>query len=152
MAQLPLQDPPAGDPAAISTGAGGVPSGRFLWPIVIATVIFIASSRSYVATPGITRIDDKFGHFAVYGLFATLVCRIGHGWRAALWAVVIASAYGVSDEWHQSFVPGRSSEVADWMADTIGGVIAVTLYCGWNTYRRLLETPLWRRGKQTAKP
>jgi len=30
------------------------------------------------------------------------------------------SLYGLSDEWHQSFVVGRESDTADWVADTIG--------------------------------
>ena len=37
-------------------------------------------------------------------------------------------AYGASDEWHQSFVPGRSVDVADWIADAIGVVVGVLFY------------------------
>lgn len=91
------------------------------------------------------RYEDKIAHFAVYGLLATLICRAGKGWRAAAWAVVLASAYGLSDEFHQSFVPGRSPEVMDWVADTTGALLAVVLYTGWARYRNLLEYPLWRR-------
>src|SRR5690348_17139558 len=69
------------------------------WPLLIAAVIFLASSRSHVATPGLTRIDDKFAHFGVYGLLATLVCRMGSGWRGAIIALFAASLYGASDEW-----------------------------------------------------
>ena len=49
--------------------------------------------------------------------------------------VLFALAYGISDEIHQVFVPGRSPDVADVVADT-GGAIAVQLVlCGW----------LWRK-------
>ncbi|MCX6954305.1 MAG: VanZ family protein [Verrucomicrobia bacterium] len=81
----------------------------------------------------------------MYGLLGTLLCRIGRDWRAGLWAVLAASAYGVSDEFHQSFVPGRSVEVADWMADTLGAALAVSAYWGWAGYRRALEWTIWPR-------
>ena len=122
-----------------------------MWAVTIAALIFIASSRPYVASPGITRIDDKLSHFAVYGLLGTLVCRLGPGRRAAIRALILVSAYGASDEWHQSFVPGRASEVEDWIADTLGGAVAVSLYVWWSWYRHLLETPLWRRERRIEK-
>lgn len=119
--------------------------------MAIAALIFFASSRSYIAGPPIES-SDKMGHFLVYGLFATLMVRLGRGWRAAVVAVLIASAYGVTDEFHQSFVPGRSVEVADWLADTCGAALAVALYSGWPRYRRLLETRLWGKQSQVEKP
>ncbi|MDR0991105.1 MAG: VanZ family protein [Propionibacteriaceae bacterium] len=47
-------------------------------------------------------------------------------WRA-VGAVVLASLYGVTDEFHQSFVPGRSPDPKDWMVDTIGAICGVVL-------------------------
>jgi VanZ family protein len=38
--------------------------------------------------------------------------------------ILFCSLYGMSDEFHQSFVAGRNSEVADWLADTLGAAIA----------------------------
>jgi VanZ family protein len=121
-----------------------------LWPVLVAAVIILASSRSRVASPHVTHVDDKIVHFSVYGLLATLVCRLSSGWKAALAALLTVSAFGVTDEWHQSFVPGRSTEVADWVADTSGAALAIVLYMGWTRYRQWLEKPLWRvtRGMQ----
>ena len=51
----------------------------------------------------------------------------------------MTSLYGASDEWHQYFVPGRSCEFGDWIADTAGGALAIALYRGWPWYRRALE-------------
>lgn len=110
-------------------------------------MIFYASSRSRIAAPPVANVD-KYGHFLVYGLLATLLCRCGAGWRAAGAALLAASAFGASDEWHQSFVPGRSSDVRDWVADTLGAALAVALYTGWARYRRVLETTLVRRGSR----
>jgi VanZ family protein len=39
-------------------------------------------------------------------------------------AVAIVSLYGVSDEVHQAFVPGRNADVFDWVADTTGALVA----------------------------
>ncbi len=120
---------------------------QLVWPVAVAALIVVASSRSTVAGPRIEGLD-KVVHFAVYGLLATLVCRLGRGWRAAAWSLLVVSAFGVTDEWHQSFVPGRLAEVADWVADTLGALVAVTLYTGWEAYRRLLETPCrFQRGR-----
>jgi len=117
----------------------------------VAALIFFASSRSTVAAPPIVNVD-KYGHFLVYGLLATLLCRLGTGWPAAGWALLAASAYGATDEWHQLFVPGRSCDVFDWLADTTGAALAVGLYAGWGFYRRMLERPLVARERRVEKP
>jgi VanZ family protein len=116
---------------------------RWIWPVAFAALIVYASSRSSVAGPRVPYFD-KVVHFGAYGLLATLVSRNGRGWRSAGWALLIASAFGASDEWHQSFVPGRSTELLDWVADTTGAALAVSLYAGWTSYRNFLERPLWR--------
>ena len=145
---MPENRLPTAAPSPASSGnlAGpGRAFSRWVWPLAIAGLIFVASSRSHVVAPGITRVDDKIVHFAVYGLLATLVCRIGGGWRGAVWSLAIVSAYGASDEWHQSFVPGRMCDVNDWIADTLGAALAIGLYAGWPRYRSWLEAPLGRR-------
>ena len=123
---------------------------RWIWPALLAAGIFLASTRSQIAEPDITHID-KVAHFGVYGLLATLLCRLGRGWRAAGCALLATSLYGISDEWHQSFTPGRSVEVADWAADTTGAALAVTLYAAWPCYRRWLEMRLGRK-RRVEKP
>ena len=45
----------------------------------------------------------------------------------ALAAVLLTSLYAATDEFHQRFTPGRMSDVQDWLADTLGSVVAVTL-------------------------
>lgn len=111
----------------------------------MAVVVVIASSRSRVAGPEVSHFD-KVAHFCVYGLIASLVCRMRPGWRWALGAVAITSLFGFTDEWHQSHTPGREADFGDWIADTLGAALAVALYAGWRRYRELLEFPLWRWG------
>ena len=47
---------------------------------------------------------------------------LSHG-RAGLYALLLASAYGASDEYHQWFVPVRTADYLDWIADTGGAAI-----------------------------
>lgn len=63
---------------------------------------------------------DKVGHagaYAVLGAFLTLAT--GRVWVA----VVIATLFGVTDEIHQYFVPGRFADVFDVLADGVGALI-----------------------------
>jgi len=98
-------------------------------------LIFILSSGSLPAIHVPFPHPDKIAHFCVYGALAFLLGRAAQwswGWswkKAACFAIIVSSVYGITDEWHQSYVPGRSVEVADWMADTIGAAVGqVVLY------------------------
>jgi len=71
---------------------------------------------------------DKVYHALNFGVLA-LFLRLASG-RAWL-AVLLASLYGATDELHQAFVPGRSADPADWLADTLGALAAVLLYERW---------------------
>lgn len=96
-------------------------------------LIFHYSSESDPLPAVTEHVWDKILHLSEYALLAALFCRAfrgeGVGWPAAiLLALVATSIYGASDEWHQSFVPLRSSDVHDWIADTLGGALGATLY------------------------
>lgn len=43
----------------------------------------------------------------------------------AAWSIAIATVYGALDEWHQSYVAGRVSSIADFLADACGAAAAV---------------------------
>ena len=114
-----------------------------MYPLTLAGMVVVASGRGQVAAPNIVNID-KLIHFSVFGLLATLVAR-APGMRRAWMAVLAVSLFGISDEIRQSFTPGRSVEFADWVADTSGALLAVTLYTFWTWYRCLLEMPIGRK-------
>jgi VanZ family protein len=102
------------------------------------------------APPGLDRVPlgDKEAHvlaFAILG--ATLAwgnVRSGSELASVL-MVGLGVLYGVLDEWHQSFVPGRVVSVADWVADIIGVVL------GYFAVRMILSRlgPSSRADKQT---
>lgn len=126
------------------------PAGHWLWAVAVAATVFFASGQSHVAGPPVVNFD-KVAHGLVFGLIATLVGRSFCRRRWVWVAIVITSAYGLADEWRQSMTPGRSVELADWIADTCGAALAVTLYQCWPWYRRLLETRLFRRKRKVEK-
>jgi VanZ family protein len=91
--------------------------------------IFWLSSQSKLPTPDLFENEDKLHHYIAYflmGLFAWRAFR--HlGLRVHVLLLVslgFCSVYGLSDEWHQSFVVGRNTSALDWLADTIGGLTA----------------------------
>lgn len=130
------------DRAMIPEVTGG--AGRWGYVGALALTILVASGRGTVMSPDIVNFD-KVAHLAIYGLLATLVARAGFPGRRGWWAVLFVSLFGLTDEWHQSFTPGRSVEIADWVADTLGAVVAVAAYVNWRTYRSWLEKPLHRQ-------
>src|SRR4051794_31700408 len=94
-------------------------------------LIFIASSIPYLgALPG--GMSDKSGHGIGYGILGAVLLRAlaggrlrGVTWGKAAAALLLATLYGVSDEFHQSFVPGRSPDPYDVLADSIGAAAVI---------------------------
>jgi VanZ family protein len=87
-------------------------------------------------------LSDKHIHFALYaGLAAVSGRALARGqWRqltlvSALGATAIASAYGVFDEFHQTWVPGRMFEIADMIVDTLGALAASAALWAWSIIR-----------------
>lgn len=106
-----------------------------LWlPVALQlSAIFVASSVPNLRQlPG--GVSDHFGHFVGYALLGALLLRArsGASWDgvrlgAAAWAWALSTIYGISDEWHQTFVPGRTAAIDDVVADTLGAASAVFL-------------------------
>ena len=96
------------------------------------TIIFIASSIPDVGPlPG--GVSDTSGHSLGYAILGALLLRAlaggrmsGVTWKTALATLVLATLYGVSDEFHQWFVPNRTPDVFDVLADAIGAAAATT--------------------------
>jgi hypothetical protein len=65
---------------------------------------------------------DKVAHAVAFGGLALLLHLASGRWWIALG---LTSLYGISDEIHQAFVPGRSVDMTDWIADTVGALMAI---------------------------
>jgi VanZ family protein len=83
-------------------------------------------------------VGRKIIHFSEYALLCFLWWRalrsVTNERRAVVLAFVLASAYAITDEFHQSFVEGRHGTPVDWLIDSAGaGLVAVQL---WRTRAR----------------
>ena len=106
-------------------------------------VIYYFSSQSSFALldrvwqPSLVSIS---AHFLEYALLAALLWHAlrsspALAGRAASLAFVLAVLYAISDEFHQSFVPGRYPDVRDVLVDAAGALMAVLLL-RWRARRR----------------
>ena len=92
------------------------------------TILLLGSIPSL--TPPVDLPLDKLGHFAMFAVLGALLAWGLHraGVRASLaWPLVFGALVGAIDELHQRSVPGRSSDVADFVADFAGCAIALWL-------------------------
>lgn len=103
--------------------------------LLCAALIFLASSRPTIPVP-LERGTDKLAHFVAYSVFGFALghARFHSGIPFAA-AAVIGALYGLSDELHQSFVPGRSAELGDWVADALGVLAGLFAYHLWRRLR-----------------
>jgi VanZ family protein len=116
--------------------------------LVMGTIFFVShqpgSSLHLPLLPGI----DKICHLAVYGLLALTVLwwlspGKGRGGRThlvpvALKTLLFCLVYGLTDEFHQSFIPGRSVSALDLLADTGGAIIVVAVWLKSSRFREYL--------------
>jgi VanZ family protein len=117
-------------------------------PYILLTGLycFLIFHNSSVADPLPVTIDiplgDKFAHVVVFGgLCALISLGMSRGptqsWRVrATVPVVFTALYGLSDEIHQYFVPGRSTEFGDWVADVTGALLAQAFLLAYWRWRR----------------
>jgi VanZ family protein len=123
-------------PTEATRATGGRARIAITWVLVIgyAAVIYDLSSQSHPLAflPPELFLFDKALHGTEYAAlgallaFALLRSRVRPAMALAA-AVLLSSAYGVSDEWHQSFVPGRDPDWHDWAADTVGALAGAAL-------------------------
>jgi VanZ family protein len=115
-----------------------------LWlPVVFCmAAMFAASSiQNPPLPPGVA--DVSLHQAEYFGLTLLLVRALAGGrWAGVRFAtlalaVIIAVAYGATDEWHQSFVPTRQAEWRDLGSDAIGASAAAIVVGAWGIIRRL---------------
>ncbi|HEY8171763.1 MAG TPA: VanZ family protein [Dehalococcoidia bacterium] len=99
------------------------------WPLLVAwlALIFALSSIPNEVQSPSSLPFDKVAHLVEYGALAFIAAWVfGRGHvtsRIAAIAVAFALLYGVSDELHQAFVPGRDPSLDDLAADGVGALL-----------------------------
>jgi VanZ family protein len=120
-------------------------SRRPAWALVAAwaLLIFVLSSIPGTAFPPAPLFPgiDKVAHAGIYAVLGALACvAVRTTWTirgpsSVLLASVLALSYGVTDELHQRFVPGRSPDVYDVAADGLGALVGAVA-AAWAAARR----------------
>jgi VanZ family protein len=104
--------------------------------IIYAVIVFYVSSLSRLPDTGLQiPYLDKLAHATEYFLFGLMAIRaMAHlpwspktGWVYIL-AILLSLGYGLSDEYHQRFVPGRTADLFDFMADALGIFLAAIMH------------------------
>jgi VanZ family protein len=112
-------------------------------------LIFFLSSQPKLPSPPDPWADllfKKGAHFGVYALLAVLFRRaLPPGRRTWALSWVLTVLYAASDEWHQSFVPGRHPQATDMLIDAFGAAAGLLLFWRLLRYR---QAPALRSGER----
>jgi VanZ family protein len=108
-------------------------------------VIFYLSSLSGESLPSV-RISDKVIHAIEFGGLAVLLCRALRAQApscslrlVALVSILATIGYGLTDEFHQLFVPARTADLADAAADSLGALLAAWSWVTVSTHWQWLQ-------------
>jgi VanZ family protein len=97
-------------------------------------LIFFLSSKSDLPVPPLFPFQDKVEHGVAFGILGVFFYRsFKPRWappllKRVLVITAMVAAYGAFDEIHQSFVPARDASLADFAADTIGGLVSAIIF------------------------
>jgi VanZ family protein/UDP-2,3-diacylglucosamine pyrophosphatase LpxH len=129
---------------------------RWFWifPLAVAaTIVWLSAQSQYPMGLQLPPPMDKFAHASVFGALALVLdMALRLNWpglpmyRRHLLVFVAVSCFGATDEWHQLFVPGRSCEFGDWVADSVGGGLGLLAASTQILFTRRLGALSWLRG------
>jgi VanZ family protein len=101
----------------------------------MAAIFYVSSLHDAPLPPG---VGDKPAHAFGYLGFGVVIARALAGGlpprltlRQVLIGLALASFYGITDEFHQRFVPGRTADIVDWYSDSVGAAIALFACWAW---------------------
>jgi VanZ family protein len=106
---------------------------RWFPSLLVMLAIFAFSSRPASSLPDFLNWDyfvKKAGHMIGYGLLALSYFHLLNYNKKRYWlAWLMAMLYAATDEFHQSFVPGRGASIYDVLIfDNLGAVTALWIY------------------------
>lgn len=96
-----------------------------LWAVVI---LVLTSVPTPAGPPGGLGID-KAVHLVLYAILGWLAIRAASGRsiraRTVMWTLAAVALFAVVDEIHQVFIPWRTGDLGDWVADVTGGALGI---------------------------
>lgn len=110
---------------------------RFWLPALAgwAVVIFVLSSIPNPPGAQGSEWRSVVGHLVEYAILAFLLAKVLEAWRpGASWVLIgvtawlLAVTYGITDEFHQSFVPRRHASVFDVFVDAVGALAGISAW------------------------
>ena len=110
--------------------------------LAYAVLILIVSSIPNLKTPQLGfENQDKLYHFIEYSIFSVLLffalLNSNKNFlrkNVLLISLLIGASFGIIDELHQKFIPGRTADILDFTADFVG--VALIQVCFWIYHRR----------------
>lgn len=101
--------------------------------VLVAAAIFFGSSRSVTlsvsgASAVLLAVGFHMTEFALLALAVRRGLRLSGVRALTMGSFLIAMAYAVTDEIHQSFTPGRSPSMLDLIPDALGAILALALF------------------------
>lgn len=109
-------------------------ASRRAWVLVVgwALILLTMTSLPGEAVPiSIPHPLDWVGHGSLYTVLGVLVARAeslnGRSGRQLVLVALTLMVAGALDELHQRWIPGRTAEVSDWLADSLGSAIGLTV-------------------------
>lgn len=114
---------------------------RLLLPLAVMILIFTLSHIPDNNLPSLAWDFDKICHAIAYGTLAATCIYASYPWLKkkpgllvpGVMVIIFSLLYGISDEYHQSFINGRTSSFQDILADFVGASLAVVV---WYAYIR----------------
>jgi VanZ family protein len=118
--------------------------------LLYAALIFVISSLPRIIPPPLGfRFEDKVYHFLEYSIFSFLLFLAFFKAKTDffrknvfVFSCLIGIAFAFSDEFHQRFVPGRSYDLFDFLADCLGVIMiqaVLWIYLEWKSPRAVTK-------------
>lgn len=126
-----------------------VNSSKIWWFVVFLYmgIIFFLSSIPGKDVPLLFPHSDKLLHLTEYGILGWLLRKalsFSSLKYPGILVVLIGTLYGLSDEIHQIFVPGRDMSIFDLTFDALGTVLAQALFIRSTNFKKTCKMDLWR--------
>ncbi len=103
------------------------------WVMFSLAIIYFSHQERIEFLDNSFYLSDKLLHFVAYFCYGmtiqfALINSVNYNEKKFyLLIIIIGSLFGISDEIHQYFIEGRSSDIFDWVADTLGIVSSLLM-------------------------